>query len=1248
MNEGAESDQARQNWTRWLRIEFLVIPLFIIAALTLYWVDSIRVGTLVQRITHEEQEIFQRDTVHLAMGYGRVMEELIALNRQLNDAGAGASPDQVLLMGMQALMMANPHQMQVRWIDEQGRERIRFDREDDQVLRISEDQLQSKAHRDYTRKTLALAPGQFFISAIDLNVEHNVVERPFKPTFRIALRLTNARGFLIVNQNASSIFESLQAKDELIDTWLINSEGDWLKGPQPELDWGFILGEHHHIRDIFSPQVSDLILKEPLSASVAEDKTITLSYKLPLQALTSRYALIDDQPILIRQVQAGYFHQANAQSRFAPLTMLILFLACLILFLFLRQWRKASLIRSERKARGEEMGRLHGIANLLPQLTWTCTPEGSCDFISQSWADYTGSTPDLLIGTGWVDFVHPDDHEELFRCWTHSVNTGEDFFIRFRIRSKAGQYRMFDTRARALKDSNGSVLQWFGSNTDIEDTISYEKRLEQERERLRAELQISDQEKQKVTERLQLATLAGQVGIWEYDMVTQMLIWDERMFELYGDRYSAEALPFTHWQHRVHPKDLPGVERIMGEALDNGDSLICEFRIIRPDDSIIWVKADAFIVRDEAGNPLRMVGSNRDISESKQLMAELEEANEHLTEALDQAKSATRAKSYFLANMSHEIRTPMNGIVGMLALLNQDETLSPQQREYCQLAYQSSEHLTEILNDILDLSRIESGRVTLSMTDFSLQTLLQEAVEVFALSARQKQVELRTHIAAGTPDLLISDPLRVSQIVSNIVGNAVKFTPEMGRIDVSVAVVSGAENSPSPSLLRIAVKDTGIGISQAQQGEIFKAFTQADASTTRRFGGTGLGLTICQQLAELLDGSIAVNSEEGEGTEFILQVPVQISELNTPDTLASGEGVSSVSEKTTTLSLSGLKVLTVDDQPLNNLVVEGLMRYAGVPVRVAGSGAEAVSLLENEAFDLVLMDVHMEGMSGLEATRRIRQLKQIRQPLIFGLSASVMEEDQQRGLDAGMDTYLMKPFKLDDLFEALSGYQERLSTLNAVSLVSRSDSEPASSNKEAESFSLPECIDPEDFKGRLKGDYDLLMQCIQAFVQSAKDEELPELHGSQPYQSEAVAFSHKIKGAARSIGDTELAETAFHAEMLSRDEASDPKDLTDALKETEALLHKHLALLKPAIRQWQGEKTAATLAPDLFQQRGEKLWELADAHRFIPTDYWQPYVATLKAQGHVAEAEALANAFVAFDNQKITDLLESLQTESRH
>lgn len=1250
----------------WLKIEFLVIPLFILAAATLFWVDSVRTQTLIQRILHEEQEIFHRDVDLLAGHYDRLLRELSALEHQLSErkehqlsaltAVDEARVIEAIAPGMEALMVANPYQMQFRWIDEQGIERLRYDRRGDQVIRLPLSQLQDKAHRGYTQKALALAPGQFYISAINLNIEQGTIERPYKPTFRVALRISEGLGFLIINQNAQAIFDALQSEDEAVSTWLINSQGDWLKGPDPEMNWGFQLGKRHRISDYFSSEVSDSILSQTDTQQLTDDRAIYLSYKLPIAQGSPRDVQIEDHPILVRFLHPEYFERSNAQSRFAPLTLLILILACFTLFLFLRQWRRASKAQSDRQAREEEMSRLHGIANLLPQLTWTCTPGGVCDFISQSWGDFTGTSPSELVGAGWVDFVHPDDHEELFRCWNHSIATGEDFFVRFRIRSHSGEYRMFDTRARALKDSYGRVLQWFGSNTDIEDTISYEKRLERERERLKTELQISDQQKQKATERLELTTLASQVGIWEYNLDSQTLIWDYRMFELYGVPYTAEPMPLDVWSSHLVPEDLTEVEALMGEALQSGNSFACEFRIVRPDQTHIWVKADAFIVRDESGAPLRMVGGNRDITKSKQLMAELKDANEHLSTALEQAEAATQAKSHFLANMSHEIRTPMNGIVGMLALLNNDSTLSPQQKEYCQLAYQSSEHLTDVLNDILDLSRIESGRITPVNQEFSLELLLQEAVEVFSLSAKQKQVELSTDFA-DTPEFLVGDPLRISQIISNIVGNAVKFTPEGGWIQVNVAVrpLDSAEQRnlagsdlDADVLLQVSVTDTGIGISAEQQKEIFKPFTQADETTTRRFGGTGLGLAICHQLTELLGGSLTVESHLGQGAEFTLSLPLGRSALSES---VDGENlttpiIKSGSDTSPVFDLSGLSVLTVDDQPMNNRVVEGLMRHAGVEVEVACSAAEAIDHLQRKPFDLVLMDVHMEVMSGLEATEEIRRLTGIHQPLIFGLSASVMKEDQQRGLDSGMDAYLMKPFKLEALFQALERFKDRLPQLKeeqaggvnnvVVNTLPLDDTDRLAA--------LPECIDPRDFTERLRSDYPLLMQSIQAFVQSFSDMNIDIKTGASDLSKEqAVQYSHKVKGGARSIGDTALAMVAADAEQKARAADAVTDVVIKALQATQELLDKHLIQLGSAVLEWQSHQVAEGLSDTAFKERRDKLLELADSHRFIPADYWKPFIDTLELQGSADAAAALADAFVAFDNDRIVELLEQLQ-----
>lgn len=395
---------------------------------------------------------------------------------------------------------------------------------------------------------------------------------------------------------------------------------------------------------------------------------------------------------------------------------------------------------------------------------------------------------------------------------------------------------------------------------------------------------------------------------------------------------------------------------------------------------------------------------------SEKLDVTIQEKDQALAEKI-RAEQSEKFKQQFLANMSHEIRTPMNSVIGLTNLLIKTE-LNEQQRKYLNVIKKSSENLLVIINDILDLSKIEAGKMDFEKIPFSLEDLSETLYHTLLFKAEDKKLFFKINIDPGTPKMILGDPTRLNQILINISGNAIKFT-ESGGVTVDIKQINQQGNV---SMMQFTVTDTGIGISEESIGKIFESFSQASSDTTRKFGGTGLGLTISKQLVELQGGNIHVKSTLGKGTSFIFTIPYQVA-----DDTNSGSDKDN-KDNIDPAQLTGMKILLAEDNPFNQMVAVDTLGdiIKDLMIEIAGNGKEAVEKLQEGDYDVVLMDIQMPEMDGFEATRTIRQLPTPKsKTAIMAMTANVTAEEVAKCFEVGMDAYISKPFDTQDLVNKL-------------------------------------------------------------------------------------------------------------------------------------------------------------------------------------------------------------------------------------
>ncbi len=491
-----------------------------------------------------------------------------------------------------------------------------------------------------------------------------------------------------------------------------------------------------------------------------------------------------------------------------------------------------------------------------------------------------------------------------------------------------------------------------------------------------------------------------------------------RIVDYHAHRRESLLLPPEVFMSRKISELLPpSVTQLIEDALQRlrctGDLQQIEYELIHPNQEIRYYEAR--FASGEAGNTIAVV---RDITERKRAEMELADLNAELEHALLQAQElavaaeqASQAKSEFLASMSHEIRTPMNGIIGMTELLLRTP-LNEEQLDYLKTLRSSADLLLSILSDILDVAKIEAGKMVLEPVPTDLREVVQDTVKLFMPRAQEKELVLRAEVAKDIPPAVSTDPMRLRQILTNLVNNAIKFT-EQGEVVVRAELLGQEEER---AWVRLSVEDTGIGIPPERLHAIFEAFTQADSSTTRRYGGTGLGLTICKRLAELMGGRIDVRSEVGRGSTFWVDLPLVV--VQTAAKPIHSEAMAAEPQPLP----AGLRILLVEDNEVNRKVAVRMLQKLGCEVDIATDGRQAIDKTAQQRYDIVFMDVYMPELDGYEATRLIRQREEATgsHQVIIAMTANAMEGDRELCLQAGMDDYLAKPFREAQLRQTIA------------------------------------------------------------------------------------------------------------------------------------------------------------------------------------------------------------------------------------
>jgi PAS domain S-box-containing protein len=590
-----------------------------------------------------------------------------------------------------------------------------------------------------------------------------------------------------------------------------------------------------------------------------------------------------------------------------------------------------------------------------------------------------GDLPDLETA---MAAIHPEDSERANGLLDRAMKFGEDYTDQVRLKTADGSWRVMMNRTLCRRDANGAVNTVIGVVMDVT-----------EMELANAALRASEA-------RFRLLAENGNDLIVQLDLDGRITYISPSVETVTG--YSPEALVGRDVAEIIHADDLPALDHSVEQSLAHPErrASCVEYRIRHVDGRELWLEARPTPLFDPAsGEAIGITDVVRDITERKALEAEL-------VAKCEEAQAATRAKAEFLANMSHEIRTPLTAIMGFSGLLERLPDLSGEARSHLRRICTAGDQLLGVVNDVLDFSRLDAGQVELDPQPLDPAAFVVETLDLLSGQAADKSLELTTRIADGIPAWVRLDGGRIRQVLLNLIGNAIKFTAS-GTVSVSLETCG-------PEALKFAVTDTGPGIAPELHGRLFERFSQVDGSITRDFGGAGLGLAICKRLVELMDGSIGVESATGEGSRFWFTVPAPLAS-------APSRG----REAPATPLAAPMSILVVDDLAVNRLLVRAMLEPLGHSLEEAASGPEAVKAAMSGPFDLILMDLQMPGMDGLEATRVIRSTAEPnRTAPIVALSANVLAEQIADCHAAGMNDHLAKPIVPADLLAILHKWAE--------------------------------------------------------------------------------------------------------------------------------------------------------------------------------------------------------------------------------
>jgi PAS domain S-box-containing protein len=799
---------------------------------------------------------------------------------------------------------------------------------------------------------------------------------------------------------------------------------------------------------------------------------------------------------ILNHVEHGGAENASLFQHYANDHMIKLFASLLVFVSILGLAAERQVIKSAQN--------LNHLLNQLPLPVFIKNRKNQYVYGNKAFHDLSGHICDDILGKTLTELAPPEQAQRLHDAEAQLLTKGGVIEAKELVITRSKTRRHVVTRKSVLEDTDGERLI-IGSLLDVTELRNIE-------------------------DRLMTAKEAGGIGVWDWDLTNNSLVWDDTMFEIYDVDKGAHDGTYETWRRTLLPIDLNRSERLIQAAIADPTCVKIEghFRITRCNSEMRYIKLNGTIQRDESGRAYRMIGVNYDVTEIKRLELELRESQRHLetrvaqqTEALkiakDRAEAANQAKSDFLANMSHELRTPLNSIIGLTQLML-DDKISIEHREMLGNIDLSSQNLLEIVNDILDLSKIESGNLSLESISFSPRGLLKRTCAILQPMATARGLPLVLNMSIPDNTAIQGDPTRIARILTNLIGNAIKYT-EVGKIEIIATLDTTLSHR---YIWHLEVHDSGIGIPEDKLDLIFEKFAQADSSTTRKYGGSGLGLTITKQLVEMMGGRISVRSTVGIGSCFTVWIPcAPASAEYVPEVEVSEETQASLFHK----PAHEARILVAEDHKLNQIYVRRLLAKLGFEhFDVVDDGDQALKAWQAGNYDLILMDCHMPNLGGYDATAQIRKAERGtggRIPII-AMTANAMVGERERCLASGMDDYVSKPVTHRQLQRVLSQWIE----------FSEQPVQPDTPT----SLSTPsELLDPQVLAGIADGDATAELELAQVFVSETDRHVRDLLSLAQTGQVQAWREkAHLMKGSAANVGANMLRDLCAQAQDMTQ------------------------------------------------------------------------------------------------------------------